>query len=307
MFRSATIIIIILSADLLKQTAGYRDEGIVQRRPTIRTENDNFVLETPRNRNITLNPGPGGFVRIGNTIISGDTVNAQPAVPAPSTRRGPVGPQGATGPAGQPGPQGDRGSSDTAASLIAKLAGAGIDLVALAEEVRALREEVTSLKTYSLRGTFPAIFEFFNNKYGERFSSPKSFGRSGLLTMTEAGGVHFGQHIQATGLSSGTTYAITFYLKSNIAQTINIPVAGSDETDLYIDDSLEIKCGDGNASFNNCPVPIPARQFKLTLVCNDSQDVLESIGFQPKWITINQLEIDWESLNRVWKKSTTRR
>ena len=50
----------------------------MQRRPTIRTENDNFVLETPRNRNITLNPGPGGFVRIGNTIISGDTVVSSP-------------------------------------------------------------------------------------------------------------------------------------------------------------------------------------------------------------------------------------
>ena len=50
---------------------GYRDErdNIVQRRPTIRTENDNFILETPRNRNITLSPGQGGYVRIGNTII----------------------------------------------------------------------------------------------------------------------------------------------------------------------------------------------------------------------------------------------
>lgn len=53
---------------------GYRDDrdDIVQRRPTIRTENDNFILETPKNRNITLSPGPGGFVKIGNTIIGED-------------------------------------------------------------------------------------------------------------------------------------------------------------------------------------------------------------------------------------------
>lgn len=50
---------------------GYRDErdNIVQRRPTIRTENDNFILETPPNRNITLSPGQNGYVKIGDTII----------------------------------------------------------------------------------------------------------------------------------------------------------------------------------------------------------------------------------------------
>ena len=53
---------------------GYRDErdNIVQRRPTIRTENDNFILETPWMRNITLSPGQGGYVKIGNTIIDPD-------------------------------------------------------------------------------------------------------------------------------------------------------------------------------------------------------------------------------------------
>ena len=48
---------------------GYTDTNIVQQRAKLRTINDNIVIETPRNRNITLVPGSGGFVVMGKNVI----------------------------------------------------------------------------------------------------------------------------------------------------------------------------------------------------------------------------------------------
>lgn len=205
--------------------------------------------------------------------------------------------------------QGDRGSPDTAGDLISKLRAEGIDLVSMMQEVRALRAEVTDLEQYSLKGTYPALFEFYNNKYGVRFNrnanSNINFGNSGLMIMTEAGGVLFGQHISANDLESGTTYAITFYLKSHNERitTIDLKIAGSDRTFLYINDQREINCGDGDATFAPCRLNVPVGNFKLTLMCSDSQDVLESIGFEANWLNIYNLSIDWASMKKVWKKS----
>lgn len=185
-----------------------------------------------------------------------------------------------------------------------KLQQAGIDLPAMMDEIRSLRQEVDELQQYSLRGTYPALFEFFNSKYGARHNSQLTYGTSGLLVMTEAGGALFGQHIIANGLESGTTYALTFYLTSHIneARQINVQIAGSDHTSVYIDDEFGINCGDGDATFNPCRIAIPSGSFKFTLVCSDVKDVLESIGFDANWLTYNNLSIDWTSMNRVWRK-----
>lgn len=172
-----------------------------------------------------------------------------------------------------------------------------------------MREEVQELEKYSLKGSFPALFEFYNNKYGVRYNTSMKFGHSGLMVMTEAGGALFGQHIKANGLESGTTYAITFYLTSlsKTPRTIDVQIAGSDQTMLYINDKLEIKCGDGDATFASCSLRIPGGNFKLTLVCSDTQDVLESIGFEANWLSYNNLQIDWTSLNKAWRNSPDKR
>lgn len=203
------------------------------------------------------------------------------------------------------GEAGNPGSPDTAQDLLAKLAAEGLDLRSMLQDIKSLRDEVEDLKKYSLKGTYPALFEFYNNKYGVRYNSSVKFGHSGLMIMTEAGGVLFGQHIKANDLASGTTYAITFYLSSHADEerSIDVQIAGSDQTSLYVDDRLEIKCGDGDATFASCRLNIPVGDFKLTLVCSDTQDVLESIGFDANWLTYNNLSIDWTTMNRVWRKS----
>ncbi|KAL5262280.1 hypothetical protein ACHWQZ_G007862 [Mnemiopsis leidyi] len=301
------LLISCLSDNLVYTVNGYRDErdNIVQRRPTIRTENDNFILETPPNRNITLSPGQNGYVKIGDTIIDPSMTYQDAQNRNNQAVPGPQGPQGPPGPPGVKGEPGQAGSPDTAQDILSKLAAEGLDLRQMLQDITALREEVEDLKKYTLRGTFPALFEFYNNKYGVRYNSSVKFGHSGLMIMTEAGGVLFGQHIKANSLSSGTTYAITFYLTSHSSEErqVDVQIAGSDQTSLYVDDQLEIKCGDGDATFASCRLNIPVGNFKLTLVCSDTQDVLESIGFEANWLTYNNLSIDWTTMNRVWRKS----
>lgn len=207
------------------------------------------------------------------------------------------------------GEAGNPGSPDTAQDMLNKLSAVGLDLRSMLQDIAKLREEVEDLKKVSLRGTYPALFEFYNNKYGVRYNSTHNnsikFGHSGLMIMTEAGGVLFGQHIKANALSSGTTYAITFYLTSHSdeARYLDVQIAGSDQTSLYVDDRLAIKCGDGDATFAPCRLQIPTGNFKLTLVCSDTQDVLESIGFDANWLTYNNLSIDWTTMMGVWRKS----
>jgi len=298
LFYSLLIISSISNSVLTVGSYQSREErdNIIQRRPTVRTVDDNFIIETPRNRNITLSPGDGGFVRIGNTVIdpSGSYQNTQQpvkVVPGAPGQRGLQGPQG---------PKGDQGSPDTSTDIVAKLKSAGIDLSGLLEEVKALRQKTEELEKYSFKGTYPALLEFYNNKYGSGFSG-KEFGRSGVMVMTEGGGILLGQHITASGLNSGTSYAITFYLESSHTEktSIAVEVAGSDQTQIYIDNKLAINCGDGDATFDACKFSIPSGKFKLTLVCSDKSDVLESIGFDANWLAYNNLRIDWSSLNKV--------
>ena len=199
-----------------------------------------------------------------------------------------------------------QGSPDTANDIMTKLKHAGIDLHSLLAEVNLLKQELKDMEKYSLKGTYPAIFEFFNNKYGERYNTDIKYGQGGLLIMTRQGGILLGQHIQAEGLESGTTYALSFYLESDRTQEseIDVKVAGSDKTDVYINDKYHISCGDGDAMFKSCSLKIPPGKFKLTLVCFDTGDVLESIGFDNHWLPYNNLRIDFSSMTSSFRDSS---
>ena len=275
--RTTQMLLLILT--IFSTAHGFYNDNIIQTRPTLRTVADNIIIETPRNRNITLTPGEGGFVKIGDAVIYPEAVSGQ---------------------RGLQGPKGAQGSPDSSADIIAKLKSAGIDLNFLINEVKALKEKTEELEMYSLKGTYPALLEFYNNKYGSGVSG-KELGRSGVMIMTEGGGVLLGQHITASGLESGTSYAITFYLESALTETASITaqVAGSDLTQIYINNKLAIDCGDGDATFDSCRFSIPPGKFKLTLVCSDKSDVLESIGFGADWLAYNDLRIDWSTMNKV--------
>lgn len=173
-----------------------------------------------------------------------------------------------------------------------------------------LQAQIDDLAVYTWKDTFPAIFEFYTHAYGERHNNSFEFGDSGLIVMTDEGGIYLGQSIRGGNLESQTTYALTFYLKNTeeTARGIAVSVTGSDKTEILINDNVVTSnCGD-NATLSTCTIPrLPFGSFKLTLKVSDEEDVLESIGFGAKWITYNNLTIDWAKMNSVIRKSPSSR